>query len=150
MLEAIVLDIVRIHGIPNAVAGCLIFWLLPMNEQIHNNDSPLRWPLNYTWIFLYSIWNSWFSYANGYGTTTRLCLITSLVVTLFVFNDPDTWLFTRTLSISLNQILRILKPHRIFRKQTLDKTSLKFDFSECVTLLTIVLNIMYNYMIKPL
>ena len=65
-----------------------------------------QYPLNFYWILSYCVWNASFSYGFNFSTSTRVVLMSSIIVSFFIIRDLNIWLACRCYSLSLNMILR--------------------------------------------
>lgn len=121
--EAIVSDIhsafqsvsAKIPHAINALSGFLLVLTvpdIPTLDVIIELDIKVKstelfiFPLSTMWIVAYTIWNATFSYGFGFSMTTRLMLITAILVSHFILRTPSAWLGSRCFSLMLNMVLR--------------------------------------------
>lgn len=113
MLEAILSDLIR-GGYYNAAAGVLLLCKVPfaMSDQSILQKLPtynlFLFPLSYNWILCYTTWNAAFSYGFNYSLSTRLILLSSIIVS-YILQQHDVWLGARTYGLVINMILRSME-----------------------------------------
>lgn len=107
MGEAILSDLIT-GGYYNVAAGVLLFWKVPSvtNEILTNNL--FLFPLSFNWMLGYTTWNAAFSYGFNYSLSTRLILLSSIIVS-YMLQQPYAWLGARTYGLIINMVLRSIK-----------------------------------------
>lgn len=118
MLEAIISDL-STHGYFNAMSGYIlinrIIYELEEIKTYNNVYNMFLFPISTKWIILYTTWNSAFSYGFNYSPSTRLMLLTSLFISIIIFNNEQTWLAIRTYTLMINMLLRLTQPSYFYR-----------------------------------
>lgn len=112
--EAILSDF-STNGIYNAIAGFILF----INSPFHLNNIKqyelqedikktgiFKYSVSISWILCYTSWNAAFSFGFNYSPSTRLMLITSLIISFCIFQDSTTWLGVRTYALMINMVFR--------------------------------------------
>lgn len=101
----------------NGISGVILFLKIPKNNKITNiiNTELFIFPLSIYWIICYTSWNAAFSYGFSYSLSTRLILFTSIIVSIFILDDLNSWLGCRTYGLLLNMIFRIFKVTYLYK-----------------------------------
>jgi len=109
MLEAVVQDVLfGIFHFPNSIVGLCLMGLIPweLSTRAERVSDLHEFPLSTLWIISYSLWNANFSYGFNYSISTRIVLLSPLIISFFVFKKIQTWLASRCISMMLNMLFR--------------------------------------------
>lgn len=105
MAEAIIVDVMRVHGVPNALVGILLSVSCHPMIVLPTKDGVFLSSLSMEWIFFYTVWNAIFVYGSDFSWSFQLILVTPLIVCV-ILQTHHAWLGARTYSLVVNQILR--------------------------------------------
>lgn len=116
ILEAVICDIQRgIIYYPNAICGLVLILKMPLFEPVETDHGLLPHPLSWQWVMAYNCWNAVFTYGYNLAWSTRAQLITTMIVLADQYqNNPIYWLHIRTLTLTLNMILRAIRLNHLF------------------------------------
>ena len=107
MGEAMLSDLIT-GGYYNVAAGVILFWKVPWTTDALSIHNLFLFPLSFNWILGYTTWNAAFSYGFNYSLSTRLILLSSIIVS-YMLQQPYAWLGTRTYGLIINMVLRSIK-----------------------------------------
>lgn len=107
MGEAILSDLLT-GSYYNAAAGIILFLKVPWTIDELEIRNLFLFPLSFNWILGYTTWNAAFSYGFNYSLSTRLILLSSIIVS-YMLQQPYTWLSARTYGLVVNMILRSIE-----------------------------------------
>jgi hypothetical protein len=95
-----------------------------MLEERMQKTGVFLFNLSRPWVLMYNSWNAAFSYGFNYSWSTRFMLVTALLVSNVILQEPRSWLGARVLSLTLNMVFRatetthMYKPGQSFLTQT--------------------------------
>jgi hypothetical protein len=97
----------------NAFCGIVLLLKLPhFDPQIIGGQGSglLEYPLSWSWIGMYTSWNACFTYGFNLSWSTRFQLSSAIFLAVLFFDGNSAcWLHVRTLTLTLNMILRAVQ-----------------------------------------
>lgn len=75
-------------------------------ERVARETGQFLFPLSPSWILAYSFWNTTFTYGGGFAASTRLILLSAVLVSHGILQQPATWLECRCVSLMMNMLFR--------------------------------------------